>query len=152
MGNMFERDYKTYKELKDQYRDATSEAEKSAIRARILQIQESMEEFFGSSYVKLFSLYSGSIERGNKYIDISQPHQYSEPQKLVELLARCGVKYFTFSSGWTKAVETAFAFTQAGCTLEGMTEIKTPFKSYESGEYEKKPAFLFSIESPERRN
>lgn len=45
----------------------------------------------------------------------------------------------------TQAIQVAWAFTQMGCTLEGMIEIYGSGRKFMSNEYEKVPAFLFSL-------
>ena len=56
-----------------------------------------------------------------------------------------GIERFTFSSGWTDAVETAWLFQKAGCVLEGLVEINkcnlTPF----TDECEKIHGYLFRV-------
>ena len=55
------------------------------------------------------------------------------------------MKEFTFSSTWSSAIQVSWAFTQLGCTLKGMTEVHGTKRDFQTGEYEKVPAFIFSL-------
>ena len=69
--------------------------------------------------------------------------------KDVECLIACmrdnGIDHFTFSSGWSSAVETAWLFQQNGCTLEGLIEINSRHKHFFTGEQEKAHGYLFRL-------
>lgn len=52
---------------------------------------------------------------------------------------------FTFSSTWSSAVETAWLFQKAGCTLAGLIEINSQHKAIMSDEYEKAHGYLFKL-------
>ena len=65
---------------------------------------------------------------------------------LIASFREYGVEAFTFSSGWSSATESAWAFLQNGCTLAGMVEINGKHKAFGSNEYEKRPAFLFRVQ------
>ena len=94
----------------------------------------------------LYSLYAAAMKAGNQYIDISEPHEYRDAKELIDSFREYGVEAFTFSSGWSSATESAWAFLQNGCTLAGMVEINGPHKAFGSDTYEKRPAFLFRVQ------
>lgn len=58
---------------------------------------------------------------------------------------RFGITEFTLSSTYSSIVKTAWIFQQNGCSLEGMEEIKGYCRDFETGDYEKVPAFKFRI-------
>ena len=60
---------------------------------------------------------------GNERIDISELHEYQDAATLIASFREYGVEAFTFSSGWSSAAESAWAFLQNGCALAGMVEI-----------------------------
>ena len=64
----------------------------------------------------------------------------------IETLKKLGFKNFTFSSTWSSAVETAWIFTQNGCSLKGLIEINSPYKDFMGEGYEKAHGYLFSID------
>ena len=64
---------------------------------------------------------------------------------LIERLRKAGIKKFTFSSTWSSTVQTAWLFLQNGCKVEGMAEINGPSTAFMSDEYERVPAYVFSI-------
>ena len=69
-------------------------------------------------------------------------------EEVSELVARMkdyGIEAFTFSSTWSSAVETAWLFQQAGCTLAGLVEINSQYKAFMSNEYEKVHGYLFKL-------
>ena len=145
MKNHFAEDYKIYEELKRRYGAAKTEEEKETVRREHTAWQTEMEETETEEYTMLYHLYSEARERGNEYIDFCEPHQYSDPKRLVSAMRTHGVEAFSFSSTWSSAVETAWAFLQAGCTMEGMVKINTPYKAFGTDDYEKKPAYLFKL-------
>lgn len=56
------------------------------------------------------------------------------------------IEAFTFSPSWTQALESAWLFTQNGCTLEGMVEINDRCKVILSDEHEKRHALMFRVQ------
>lgn len=91
----------------------------------------------------MMRLYSDMKKHGNSLLDLSGTYQ--KPEKILEVFRELGVKEFTFSSSWSSAIEVAWQFTQMGCTLKGMAEIYGSGLKFMSHEYEKVPAFLFSL-------
>ena len=100
----------------------------------------------GKPFELLYSLYAAAMKVGNEYIDLSELHEYRDAKELIDSFREYGVEAFTFSSGWSSATESAWAFLQNGCTLAGMVEINGKHKAFGSDEYEKRPAFLFRVQ------
>lgn len=100
----------------------------------------------GKPLERLYSLYAAAMKVGNEYIDLSELHEYRDAKELIDSFREYGVEAFTFSTGWSSATESAWAFLQNGCTLAGMVEINGPHKAFGSDEYEKRPAFLFRVQ------
>ena len=145
MKNRFEEDYRVAKGLERRYQEATTEEERQAVREEYTEWESNMETIETEEYRMLFRLYSDAKERGNEHIDFSDPQQYSDTKNLVDAMRTHEIECFTFSSGWSSAVETAWEFLQVGCTLEGMVKINGPHKMILSEEYEKRPAYLFKV-------
>ena len=97
----------------------------------------------GEAFGDMMRLYSDMKKHGNSHLDLSGTYQ--EPEKILKTFREFGVTEFTFSSSWSSAIQVAWAFTQMGCTLKGMTEINGSGRKFMSKEYEKVPAFLFSL-------
>ena len=100
----------------------------------------------GKPFELLYSLYAAAMKVGNEHIDISELHEYQDAATLIASYREYGVEAFTFSSGWSSAAGSAWAFLQNGCTLAGMVEINGPHKAFGSDTYEKRPAFLFRVQ------
>lgn len=100
----------------------------------------------GLDYANIYSLYEDAQERGNEQIDISEVVWDDKVEGLIDSFRKYGIERFTFSSGWSSAVETAWLFTQNGCRLEGLVEINGRCKAFMSDEYEKKHGYLFSVQ------
>lgn len=83
-------------------------------------------------------------ERENDFVDIHDP--VWKPEETIATLRKYGIKTFTFSSGWSSAVDTAWAFQEAGCRLVGLIEINGTTKAFLSDEWEKKHGYVFTIE------
>ena len=103
-------------------------------------------EWAGKPFELLYSLYAAAMKVGNEYIDLSELHEYRDAKELIDSFREYGVEAFTFSSGWSSATESAWAFLQNGCALAGMVEINGQHKAFGSDEYEKRPAFLFRVQ------
>lgn len=100
----------------------------------------------GKPFELLYSLYAAAMKVGNQYIDLSELHEYRDAATLIASFREYGVESFTFSSGWSNAAESAWAFLQNSCALASMVEINGPHKAFGSDEYEKRPAFLFRVQ------
>lgn len=87
--------------------------------------------------------YQDLLQEVRSRLDLSGT--YREPEKILKTFRDFGVTEFTFSSSWSSAIQVAWAFTQMGCTLKGMIEIYGSGRKFMSKEYEKVPAFLFSL-------
>ena len=97
----------------------------------------------GEDFSSMMRLYSEMKQRGNKLLDVSG--SYTEPERIIQMFKEFGVKEFTFSSNWTNAKDTAWVFMKMGCNLKGMVEIYSDNKKLMNNEYEKRPAFLFTL-------
>ena len=95
----------------------------------------------------LYRMYSSQQDRGNGYIDIDENGctTMSGPAGCIKILKEYGFESFTFSSTWSSAIETAWAFQEAGCTLEKIIIINAAYKDFDGKEFEKIPAYLFKI-------
>ena len=99
----------------------------------------------GSDFEMLYGLYCRAREIGNALIDIREPHEYNDAAKLIASLRKYGIEEFTFSSGWSSAIESAWEFTQQGCKLEGLVEVNDRIKSFGRKDYDKRHALLFRV-------
>lgn len=99
----------------------------------------------GDAYGRTYRLYREAKERGNEYIDLNEVIWDDKVAPLIGSLREYGIEKFTFSSGWSSAVETAWLFIQNGCHLEGIVEINGSHKAFMSDEYEKAHGYLFTI-------
>ena len=109
------------------------------------QVFEESIQAKGAAFAQVYHLYEDAMEVGNRYIDLSEIHQYRDEAALIASLREYGVEAFTFSSGWSSAVSSAWAFVQNGCELAGMVEINSRNKAFADDEYEKCPAYLFKV-------
>lgn len=148
MNNTLAQDYAREQEIKRQYGTADaqgSEEGKEAARAAYRALMDGIAAR-GDAYARTYRLYSGAQERGNEYIDLNEVIWDEKVKETIDSLRKCGIEKFTFSSGWSSAVETAWLFTQNGCRLEGLVEINSQHKAFGSEEYEKAHGYLFSIQ------
>lgn len=98
----------------------------------------------GDAYAFVYRLYREMKECGNEHIDLHDA--IHDELKVLGMLKECGIKSFTFSSGWSSAVETAWIFQQNGCRLEGLIELNGTAKDWRTGEHEKVHGYLFRIQ------
>lgn len=147
MKNDFAREYAQEQENIRAYHEADArddEAGRTAVRNAHHALMASIEAK-GKDYANLYSLYDDAQERGNELIDINEVVWDDNVEALIASFREYGIERFTFSSGWSSAVETAWKFTENGCRLEGLVEINGRCKAFMSDDYEKKHGYLFSV-------
>lgn len=93
----------------------------------------------------VWDAYAGAKDRGNEYLDFNDLTQAELVEDLVKCLRDCGIKAFTLSSSWSSAVEIAWLFQEAGCSVAGLVELNSPFKACMSDEFEKVHGYLFNV-------
>lgn len=142
---MIERFYGRNEELERTFAAAEKAGDAAAMDACQDAYQDLLQEVRaeGEAFGDMMRLYSDMKKHGNSHLDLSGTYQ--EPEKILKTFREFGVKEFTFSSTWSSAIQTSWAFTQLGCTLKGMTEVHGTKRDFQTGEYEKVPAFLFSL-------
>lgn len=144
MKNIFAEDIKKELEIKASYHAAETEEGREAARQAYQEWKETVIAK-GEEYGRIYKMLSDAAELGNEYIDLSECHEYRDEKGLIELFRKYGIERFTFSSGWSSAVDSAWIFVENGCTVEGMVEINTQFKAWGSDEYEKRHGYLFKV-------
>ncbi len=145
--NIFAETYAQVQELKKRYnaaKDMGDEAGMQAARDAYNLLMDGIGTS-GESSVQIYRLYEEAHDCGNKYIDFNEVVWDKDVAGMVAALRENGITHFTFSSGWSGAVDTAWLFTQNGCRLEGLVEINSPHKAFGSDEYEKAHGYLLSI-------
>lgn len=98
----------------------------------------------GPVAMRIWKAYKKAMENENKRLDLDDCILDKSVKGLIDCMRENGIEEFTFSSGWSGAVDTAWLFQQNGCTLAGMVEIngeEMPF----SEEHEKLHAYLFKV-------
>lgn len=142
---MIERFYGRNEELKKEFDAAEKAGNQKVMDDCRSAYQELLKEVQaeGQDFCNMMRLYSDMKKHGNSRLDLSGT--YREPEKILETFREFGVKEFTFSSTWSSAIQVAWEFTQMGCTLKGMTEIYGSGRKLMSNEYEKVPAYIFSL-------
>lgn len=147
MKNQFAEEFARYSRIKEQY-DAANKANdasgKKAAADAMVAFRQSISDK-GQTYCDLYEKYEEAMERGNEYIDLSECYEYRDEAALISSFREHGIEKFTFSSGWSSAVESAWLFIQNGCTLVGMVEINSRFTSIDGDGFEKRHAYLFSV-------
>ena len=142
---MIERFYGRSEELEKKFDAAEKVGDAQTMQACRDAYQELVKEVRaeGDAFGGMMRLSSGMKKHGNRRLDLSGTSW--KPEKILKTFREFGVTEFTFSSTWSSAIQVAWAFTQMGCTLEGMIEIYGSGRKLMSNEYEKVPAFLFSL-------
>lgn len=142
---MLEKFYGRHEELERKLDAAENGGDTKAMEACQKAHQELLEgvRAEGEAFGDMMRLYSEMKQQGNSRLDLSGT--YRKPEEVIKIFREFGVKEFTFSSTWSSAVQVAWQFTQLGCKLKGMTEIYGSGQKFMSNEYERIPAFLFSL-------
>ena len=147
MMNAFEKDYQQELKIRADYdaaKAAENEAGQEAARADIHELWGSIDEK-GEAYARIYRDYKNARDKGNEYIDFRDVIWDKDVEGLVTCMRENGIDRFTFSSGWSSAVETAWLFKENGCELEGLIQINGDQNFFKEEEYEKVPAYLFAI-------
>ena len=144
MMNIFEKTYAQVQEAHKAYDAATDEAGKEAARTLYHEATAAIEAL-GSTACRIWREYEVARGSGNIYLDISEVVWDKDVEALISCMRDNGIDHFTFSSGWSSAVETAWLFQQNGCTLEGLIEINSRHKHFFTGEQEKAHGYLFRL-------
>ena len=144
MMNIFEEAYRGIQDAKKVYAVATSEAEQDAARAIYKQATAKLDGLSNTEQ-RIWSAYETAKDCGNEYLDLNDTIRDDEAEGLVACMKKYGIEAFTFSSTWSSAVETAWLFQKAGCTLAGLIEINSQHKAFMSDEYEKAHGYLFKL-------
>ena len=125
-------------------KNSEDKAEKAEARERLRRIENDVNAA-GGMYKTIFTLLYTQIKTGNAYIDISEPFIYSGKEaELIDAFRDYGIYYFTFSSQWSNAGRSAYAFKQKGATVENLIEVYTGQETYD-GQKEKAPAYIFRV-------
>lgn len=141
--NIFEATYEQAQEAKKAYDAAQSETEREKAVTAYNTLMEKIKALGGAA-CRIWREYETARENGNSRLDISEVVWDKGVESLISCMRENGIREFTFSSGWSSAVETAWLFTQNGCELSGMVEINGSMKCFEE-EHEKKHGYLFRI-------
>mgnify|MGYP000913404395 CR=1 FL=1 len=142
MMNIFEEAYRGIQEAKKAYATATNTAEQDAARAIYKQATAKLDGLSNTEQ-RIWSAYETAKDCGNEYIDLNDTIRDDEVEGLVACMKKYGIE--AFSSTWSSAVETAWLFQKAGCTLAGLIEINSQHKAFMSDEYEKAHGYLFKL-------
>ena len=148
MNKQFELDYELEKSIYESYRKAKDAGDEEGMTKYRAMYNEEFSPYMKAkegSYLNLYRMYKDARERGNEHIDFDEPYQYRDADTLLDSLKKYEVERFTFSSGWSSAIETAWELVQKGCTLEGMTEINGRTTKIWTDEYERIPAYIFKV-------
>ena len=146
--NIFAETYAQAQELKAQYNAAKEAGNEAGVQAARDAYNALMEDIgaAGDNSIRIYRLYEEARDCGNEYIDFHEVIWDKDVAGMIAALRENGISHFTFSSGWSGAVDTAWLFTQNGCRLEGLVEINSQHKAFGSEEYEKLHGYLFSIQ------
>ena len=144
MMNIFEEAYRGIQKAKKAYAAATNTSEQDAARAIYKQATAKLDGL-SSTEKRIWNAYETAKDCGNEYLDLNDTIRDDEVEGLVACMKEYGIAAFTFSSTWSSAVETAWLFQKAGCTLAGLIEINSQHKAFMSDEYEKAHGYLFKL-------
>lgn len=145
--NIFAETYAKVQELRKQYNVAKDAEDKTGMQAARDTYNLLMDNIgsVGEGSIQIYHLYEEAHDCGNEYIDFHEVIWDKDVAGIIEILKKSGISHFTFSSSWSGAINIAWLFKQNGCNLEGLVEINSPHKEFDSNEYKKIHGYLFSI-------
>ena len=116
MNRLFAETYAKDQEIEARYDAAELKNDQAAMeqaRADHFALETDIQAQ-GKPFERLHSLYAAAMKVGNEHIDISELHEYQDAAALIASFREYGVEAFTFSSGWSSAVESARI---SGCAI-----------------------------------
>ena len=140
----FENIYNTIKEAKKAFNQAKTEEEKAAARETYHKICAEVDAA-GPYASRIFNEYLHARNNGNELLDINDVVWDKDASELIKAMKLHGIKAFTFSSGWSHAVVTAWRFQEAGAKLVGLVQINGSMNR-DDEEHEKIPAYKFTLD------
>ena len=146
MKNNFAQEYAREEAIRAAYNTAKETGNEAGIEKAKADMRSLNEEIGakGDAYAFVYRLYQEMKEAGNEHIDLHDTIR--DEAKMIETLRSLGVESFTFSSGWSSAVESAWIFQQNGCKLEGLVELYGLNRDWTTGEREKVHGYLFRLQ------
>lgn len=136
--------YDTIKEAKKAFNQAKTEEEKTAAREKYHKICAEVDAA-GPYASRIFNELMHSKNNGNELLDINDVVWDKDAPELIKAMKLYGIKAFTFSSGWSHAVVTAWRFQEAGAKLVGLVQINGSM-NWDDEEHEKIPAYKFTLD------
>ena len=109
MKNTFAAEYEQELKIRNEYevaKAAGNEEGQEAARGAIHRLWDSIDAK-GAAYVRIYRDYKDSMDKGNTYIDFHDVIWDKDAPDLIACMQENGIEHFTFSSGWSSAVETA---------------------------------------------
>jgi len=142
----FEAEYAMEYAIRDAYKMCERRGDETGMEEARSLMRKHLDEIAqkGDFYAFVYRLYQEMKEAGNEHIDLHDTIR--DEAKMIETLRSLGVESFTFSSGWSSAVESAWIFQQNGCRLQGLIELNSPHMNWLTGTREKVHGYLFSIQ------
>ncbi len=141
-NNNFEEEYKASKEIEARYDAAEIAEDEEGMETARKEMRKLVEGINAKElgYSATYRDYADARDRGNEYIDLNDAIWDEKVPETIERLRHFGIDHFTFSSTWSSAVQTAWLFTENGCSLEGLIQI------HGTDPDDKIPAYVFSIQ------
>jgi len=126
-----------------EYHSAGTEGQRVEIRERHEKFIEGIKA--KGHYYRYFKKLVEAAKCGNWVIDFNETIWDNEVPGIVADLQAYGIQEFTISSTSSRTVDLCWLFQKNGCPLVGLTRIYARWKSLDSDEYEKIPAFKFQV-------
>jgi len=98
----------------------------------------------GREFCYMLRLYTDMKERGNTLIALDDVHDY-QAEEVTAIFHRFGIQRFAFSSTWSSAISAMWELTAHGYSMDGMAQINGRYANVRTGEHEKIPAIIFSV-------
>lgn len=94
----------------------------------------------------VFHAYRHSCEANNVLIDFDECISNADIPDVIRELKKNHISAFTISSGFSHLIDVLAEFEKCGCSIFGLTTVKTPYKDLITDEIETKNAIEMSID------
>jgi len=145
MENKFEKAYSENRSIREAYDRAKAEGDQAGL-AKAREDMAGWREHWKNEpkpFGEIYREYEESRDNGNELLNIND--HIKNVEEWIGLLKENGIRKFTFSSGWSSAIQNAWELNEHGCRQVGMAQVKTGMTKW-TEECEYLGALVFEIE------
>lgn len=121
--NKFETAYQEFSSIEAAFFAAEKRGDEAGMEKARADVEafKARYEAEGEKFASIYASYKTSRKNGNGYLNINS--YIRNVEEFSECLKKNGITKFTFSSGWSGAIENAMELQKSGWRMTGLTEV-----------------------------